>query len=106
MRCSLLLCVVSMSPFTSVTAPLISADDWYLSILGVLPEQQGRGVGRSLVEPVLEDADAADIATYLETFAPRSIPFYQRLGYEILGEIREPVTGSDYWLMRRKPLPR
>ncbi|MEM9593301.1 MAG: GNAT family N-acetyltransferase [Acidobacteriota bacterium] len=79
----------------------IDADAWYLSILGVAPALQGRGLGVRLVAPVLADADAAGVATYLETFTPRNRSFYRRLGYREVGRFDEPTTGSPYWLMVR-----
>lgn len=83
------------------SAPLISDRDWYLSILGILPNFQGKGLGADLVTPVLREADKAGLATYLETFTPRNMPFYERLGYEAVASFKEPVTQSDYWVMRR-----
>ncbi len=83
--------------------PLISDRDWYLSIVGILPEYQGKGLGGNLIQPILKKADAVGISTFLETFTPRNMPFYERLGYETLGVFLEPVTRSNYWLMRREP---
>lgn len=85
------------------TNSLIEESDWYLSILGVLPEHQGKGLGRDLVRPVLEEADRIPVASYLETFSPRNMSFYSRLGYQTTGTFTEPVTGEDYWVMRRLP---
>ena len=70
---------------------------WYLSILGVAPEHQGRGLGVRLLEPVLSLGQAS----YLETFGQRSLRFYERLGYETRAEFHEPVTGLPYWVMVR-----
>lgn len=76
---------------------------WYLSILGVAPERQGQGLGRALLLPVLEDADRAQVGTYLTTFTPRNIPFYQRLGYRAAGSFPEPATGAAYHILSRPP---
>ncbi|PSL20901.1 GNAT family N-acetyltransferase [Shimia abyssi] len=86
---------------TVTTTPVAKPEDWYLSILGVSPEFQGQGLGAGLILPVLEQADAAGVATYLETFTPRNMPFYTRLGFAEHGPFHEPVTGCDYWVMRR-----
>ena len=83
--------------------PLVAPESWYLSILGVLPEHQNRGLGPSLVQPVLARADAAGVATYLETFTPRNESFYQRLGYRVAARLHEPTTSADYALMLREP---
>lgn len=85
------------------SAPLTTPDDWYLSILAVTPGGQGRGRGASLVDPVLRRADDAGAATYLETFTPRNVTFYERLGFRTVGRFSEPTTGADYQIMRRPP---
>ncbi|SFD01630.1 GNAT family N-acetyltransferase [Tropicimonas isoalkanivorans] len=85
------------------TGPLVSERDWYLSIVGLRPKFQGQGRGADLIRPVLEDADRASVATYLETFTPANMSFYARLGYEASGCFREPLTDRDYWVMRRQP---
>ncbi|HEY5809073.1 MAG TPA: GNAT family N-acetyltransferase [Povalibacter sp.] len=75
---------------------------WYLSILGVHPNAQGTGVGRTLIEPTMAEADAASAACYLETFSAKSRAFYERNGFDVKATAYEPVTGHDYWLMLRK----
>lgn len=83
------------------TDQVVSDDYWYLSIVGVLPEFQGKGLGQGLLGDVLQEADTAGVPTYLETFTPRNISFYQRLGYESQASFLEPTTGSEYWVMVR-----
>lgn len=87
------------------SSALIAPDSWYLSIIGILPEFQGQGLGPGLVESVLEKTDQLGVATYLETFTPRNKTFYFRLGYQVLGSFIEPVTEAEYWLMRREADP-
>ncbi len=70
---------------------------WYLSILGVDPRLQGQGWGARLLGPGL----ACGQASYLETFGERSLRFYRRLGYRVVGQFGEPVTSRDYWVMVR-----
>ena len=80
---------------------LIPENHWYLSILGVAPNLQGQGLGKTLLTPILEQADTAGVVTYLETFTPRNISFYQRLGYRVVGEFFEPTVGAVYSVMVR-----
>lgn len=80
---------------------LIPQDAWYLSILGILPEYQGQGLGPGLVESVLEKSDEIGLPTYLETFTPRNMTFYTRLGYETLKSVRIPDYELEYWIMMR-----
>ncbi|HUV22503.1 MAG TPA: GNAT family N-acetyltransferase [Gammaproteobacteria bacterium] len=84
------------------SAALVDASAWYLSIVGVLPAWQNRGLGRALIAPVLEQADRAGVPTFLETFTPRNEPFYQHLGYRVAGTFYEPTIGAHYSLMLRE----
>jgi len=85
------------------TRPHVSVEAWYLSIIGVSPTAQGRGIGRKMVAEGLQHTDAAGLPTYLETFTPRNRRFYQRLGYEEAAVIHEPRTGASYSVMVRRP---
>jgi GNAT superfamily N-acetyltransferase len=80
----------------------LPADSWYLSIIGILPEFQGRGLGADLINAVLAKTDALGAPTYLETFTPRNMSFYKRLGYREVASFVEPVTQSEYWVMVRE----
>ncbi len=82
---------------------VVGREVWYLSILGVSPHAQGRGFGRRLLEPTLDEADRANAGCYLETYSPRSISFYERLGFRCIVSHVEPVTSSEYWIMVRTP---
>lgn len=77
------------------------ANHWYLSILGVSPSVQGKGLGAHLLEPVLDRADNAGVPSYLTTFTPRNISFYKRMGFEDAGRFPEPVTGSPFHILIR-----
>lgn len=76
---------------------------WYLSAIGVAPERQGRGVGSALMRPILERADAASEAAYLETAVARNVLIYERLGFEVVEELILPRTDVRGWLMLRRP---
>lgn len=87
----------------SLSAPHISDSYWYLSIIGITTTMQGKGLGQQLIEPVLQQADDAGVCTYLETFVPRNISFYQRYGYTRVAELNESVMGASYHLLVRPP---
>ncbi|MGH6816636.1 MAG: GNAT family N-acetyltransferase [Hyphomicrobiaceae bacterium] len=61
---------------------------WYLPLIGVDPMRQGQGLGAALLQPVLEQCDAARLPAYLESTNPRNRPLYERHGFEATGEIR------------------
>lgn len=81
----------------------VSAEAWYLSIVGVHPGAQGKGLGELLLRPTLQEATGSGICCYLETFTPQNVRFYNRLGFVSVGEYLEPVTNSTYNIMRRDP---
>ena len=83
--------------------PLIGNEFWYLSIVGILPEFQSQGLGRDLVTKILKKTDLKNVSTYLETFVPRNMSFYNRLGFKAVESFHEPITDADYWLMIREP---
>ncbi len=81
---------------------VVSETFWYLSILGISPNLQGKGLGLDLVLPVLKKTDEIGVATYLETFTPKNFGFYKRLGFYEAKTVHEPVTCSDYTIMVRE----
>ena len=89
----------------SFMAPLakeiVAPGSWYLSIVGVSPAAQGQGIGRQLLQPTLHEADERGVACYLETFTPRNIRFYERLGFQQVATHLEPTTGSEYAILLR-----
>ncbi|MCP4722775.1 MAG: GNAT family N-acetyltransferase [Desulfobacteraceae bacterium] len=80
---------------------VVSEKYWYLSILGVTPKLQGKGLGLDLVMPVLKKIDKLGAATYLETFIPENIGFYKGMGFYEAKTVHEPVTDADYTIMIR-----
>jgi ribosomal protein S18 acetylase RimI-like enzyme len=82
---------------------VVGNEAWYVSIVAIAPEAQGRGLGARLLAPTLAEADAATAACYLETFNPRSLRFYERLGFVLRGEFDEPATRARYAIMVRVP---
>jgi ribosomal protein S18 acetylase RimI-like enzyme len=82
---------------------VVGNDSWYLSIVAVAPQAQARGLGARLLAPTLAEADAATAVCYLETFNPRSLHFYERLGFVTRAEFDEPTTRAPYAIMVRAP---
>ena len=58
---------------------------WYLPWFGVDGALQGRGLGGRLMEHCLKLVDASHSPAYLETPNPRTIAFYERHGFEVVG---------------------
>ena len=91
---------------SALTAPVTPDGAWYLSILGVAPNAQSRGVGRELIEQDLQAVDAAGLSAYLETFSERNHSFYERLGFRAVKSVPEPETNTVYTVMVRDPAAR
>ena len=79
----------------------VPAGHWYVMVVGVSPSAQGSGLGRALLQPVIDRADAAGQPCYLETAQPSNIHFYEHLGFRRVGEILEPTSGLQLWTFRR-----
>jgi ribosomal protein S18 acetylase RimI-like enzyme len=61
---------------------------WYLPVVGVDPNAQGRGLGGALMRHALARCDAEGSSAYLESTNPRNISLYERHGFKIIDEIR------------------
>src|SRR5579871_2514495 len=81
--------VAFMAPLSANVVPPAA---WYLSIIGVHPCAQGRGLGMTLLTGTLEEASRTHATSYLETFTPRNFGFYERLGFRRAAEHLEPTT--------------
>lgn len=76
---------------------------WYLLALGTRAASQGHGRGAHLVRPVLDRCDEQGLGAYLESSNPRNIPFYHRLGFEIVNEHWTPDRTAVMTGMWRRP---
>jgi GNAT superfamily N-acetyltransferase len=77
------------------------AEHFYLAVLGVEPELQGKGFGGALVDPILSRCDRDGTPAYLESSKERNIVFYERHGFRVLEELRLSKTGPAVWRMWR-----
>ena len=79
---------------------------WYLGVLGTDPEHQGRGIGSALMHAVLDRCDGGGHegahSAYLEASRPENVPYYERHGFEVIGESRMP-DGPPVWRMLHTP---
>lgn len=72
----------------------------YLSVLGVDPSSQHRGVGSALLAPGLAVCDREGVPAYLETGKERNVRFYERHGFKVTSAMDLP-RGPRVWLMWR-----
>lgn len=77
---------------------------YYVRDIGVHPDTQGRGLGSTLMRPLLDRCDRERLPAYIEASSRRSAALYERLGFQHTEELR--VWGSPpLWLMIRQPQP-
>ena len=77
---------------------------WYLEALGVHPSAQGQGWARRALEPGLRRADDAGLGCYVETSDGGNVPFYRRLGFEVIAPRLDHLRGGPaYTGMWRSP---
>ncbi|HZA10892.1 GNAT family N-acetyltransferase [Mycobacterium sp.] len=76
---------------------------WYLMIIGSDPTVRGAGLGQALMRSRLDRCDQEHAPSYLEATKPELVPYYQRFGFEVTGEIKLPDGGPSMWPMWRTP---
>ncbi|MBR3446557.1 MAG: GNAT family N-acetyltransferase [Oscillospiraceae bacterium] len=81
-----------------------STTESILLTIFVLPEYQGKGVGRRIIE-TLEQDEYGKRANRIEIPASLTgVHFYRHLGYDYKDGITEPEDGVMYRLEKRKPV--
>ncbi len=75
---------------------------WYLGVLGVDPDFQGRGLGTALLNAFLRRVDSDSAPGYLETDRRENVRFYERVGFETVREVS--VLDVPVWCMWRPQL--
>ncbi|WP_324192393.1 GNAT family N-acetyltransferase [Nocardia transvalensis] len=76
---------------------------WFLGVVGVDPQLQGRGLGKAVIRPGLAEADRAGLPAYLETSDERNVHIYRSLGFEVTAEVELTRGGPRTWSMVREP---
>ena len=76
----------------------------YIQTVAVADDWRGRGLGTALLQfgeqRIFRDAPNAFIC--VSSFNPRAKALYERLGYEVIGELRDYIVrGHSEWLLRK-----
>lgn len=74
---------------------------WHLGPVAVDAHLQGMGIGSNLMRVFCAKMDAAGETAYLETDKDINVRFYEKFGFEVVGE--EDVIGVPNWFMIRHP---
>ena len=73
---------------------------WELFLIGVVPESQGKGLGRALLQPMLDRCDGEQVPIYLDTGNRKTVAFYQRYGFEVKRKIVLPKGPTVFQMVR------
>lgn len=73
---------------------------WHLALLGVDPRHQRQGLGSTLIAPTLAGFDRDGTLAYLEASKPENVPFYERQGFEVRGELQAGSSPTMYAMVR------
>lgn len=76
---------------------------YYLYLLGVDPQSQGRRLGRQLLGRVLGRADLEGKACYLETQNEKNVAVYRSVGFDVTSVGQVAGSTLTVWTMRRDP---
>jgi ribosomal protein S18 acetylase RimI-like enzyme len=81
---------------------LMPVTHWYLALLAIDPEFQGRGYASQLIREMLPRIDEEGLPCYLETENERNVPIYQHFGFKVIDEFTIPGTTIRVWAMLRE----
>jgi len=75
---------------------------WYLSVIGIDPKHQGKGIGRRMISFMINYIDHKTI--FLETNSEKNVNLYKHFGFRILHKVLTPRTNIYHWSMIRCPV--
>lgn len=73
---------------------------WYLLLLGVDPEAQGKGVGSALLQAALDRPEVSRFPVYLDTAKEEVVPFYEKHGFKVTNRIRVNTDLTIFQMLR------
>lgn len=73
--------------YASVLPPNFTKDSWHLLYFGVLPEYQGKGLGKRLFKLAEAQAQSTKTPIVLETGTDLDITIYRKLGLDVAGDM-------------------
>jgi ribosomal protein S18 acetylase RimI-like enzyme len=75
---------------------------YYLMVIAVEPELQGKGIGSRLMQLGLKKADNDGLECFLETVTPEDVQFYRKHNFDVIFNKGFGLK-DQYWIMTRKP---
>ncbi len=77
---------------------------WYLSLIGVGPNHQGKGLGQQLLSANINRIDLECKPIYLETNKEKNVEIFKRFGFHIIQKVIVPGTEIFHWSLLRNPI--
>ncbi|MCX7882266.1 MAG: GNAT family N-acetyltransferase [Brevinematales bacterium] len=87
----------------SLSKRLVPEEAFFLAGIVVDPPCQGKGVGKTMIQYLLQEADKKQKPVYLETQNPANIPYYEHFGFEVIEDRK--IGPLDHVVMKRDFLP-
>ena len=78
---------------------------WHIGPVGVRPELQGHGIGKSLLESFLAEIDERREPAFLETDVDRNVTLYEKLGFTVTSPPRDRRRRYPLHVERPTPVP-
>ncbi|MEH1942306.1 MAG: GNAT family N-acetyltransferase [Nostoc sp.] len=98
------LAILLRDPNNTIVAGLVGKTQWgwlFISHLWVTQVLRGQGYGRQLVLKAEEVAKQRGCShVYLDTFSFQSLGFYERLGYEVFGVLKDFPPGHKRYFLQ------
>jgi GNAT superfamily N-acetyltransferase len=93
---------VAFSRYSSeVRKRVVPGRHWYLQILAVDPDYQGKSYSSRLIKLMLARADSEGIPCFLETQLAKNVGLYKHFGFRVAEEGMIPETNIHSWAMVR-----
>jgi ribosomal protein S18 acetylase RimI-like enzyme len=83
---------------------LVHYPHWYLSLIGVGPNHQGKGFGQQLLSTTINRIDLESKPIYLETNKEKNVEIFRYFGFRILQKVMVPGTKFFHWSLLRNPI--
>ena len=81
---------------------LVPFGHWYLQVIGVDPQFQGKGYAGKLLKPMLTRIDEEGLPCYLEAIDEHNVSFYEHFGFKVIEKSTIPETNFTNWAMLRE----
>lgn len=89
-----------------VILQMCGAFNGYIQSVGVIPQWRNRGIGSSLIK-FAEDrifGETPNVFICVSSFNKKALKLYERLGYEIIGELKNYIVPNYSEILLRKTI--